>query len=177
MSCPHTSAQNGKAERIIRSINNVVRSLLIQVSIHPHFWATALRTTTHLLNILPTKTLALSTPHFALFGKPPSYEHLRVFGCTCYPNLSAQPHTNSPLAPPFVFSLGTALTTRATFVSIVIPTASSFRATWSLTKPHFPFLRILLHPRVRHLIFWMIQLIRLQLLLDCHPFPFFQVPL
>jgi hypothetical protein len=30
---------------------------------------------------------------------------------------------------------------------------------------------------VRHLIFWMIQLIRLQLLLDCHPFPFFQVPL
>ena len=28
MSCPYTSPQNGKAERIIRSINNVVRSLL-----------------------------------------------------------------------------------------------------------------------------------------------------
>ena len=28
MSCPYTSPQNGKVERIIRSINNVVRSLL-----------------------------------------------------------------------------------------------------------------------------------------------------
>lgn len=44
---------------------------------------------THLLNILPTKTLSFSTPHFALFGVQPSYEHLRVFGCKCYPNLSA----------------------------------------------------------------------------------------
>jgi len=35
MSCPHTSPQNGKAERIIRSINNVVRSLLFQASIPP----------------------------------------------------------------------------------------------------------------------------------------------
>uniref|UniRef100_A0A0A9BH25 Integrase catalytic domain-containing protein n=1 Tax=Arundo donax TaxID=35708 RepID=A0A0A9BH25_ARUDO len=28
MSCPYTSPQNGKAERIIRTTNNVVRSLL-----------------------------------------------------------------------------------------------------------------------------------------------------
>jgi hypothetical protein len=28
MSCPYTSPQNGKAERIIRSINNVIRTLL-----------------------------------------------------------------------------------------------------------------------------------------------------
>jgi hypothetical protein len=31
MSCPYTSPQNGKAERIIRSVNNVIRTLLIQV--------------------------------------------------------------------------------------------------------------------------------------------------
>jgi len=30
MSCPYTSPQNGKAECIIRSINNMVRSLLFQ---------------------------------------------------------------------------------------------------------------------------------------------------
>jgi hypothetical protein len=89
MSCPYTSAQNGKAERIIRTINNVVRSLLFHASIPPIFWAAALGMATHLLNILPTKTLSFSTPHFALFGAPPTYEHLRVFGCTCYPNLSA----------------------------------------------------------------------------------------
>jgi IS30 family transposase len=38
MSCPYTSAQNGKAERIIRSINNVVRSLLFHASVRPSFW-------------------------------------------------------------------------------------------------------------------------------------------
>jgi hypothetical protein len=33
MSCPYTSPQNGKAERIIRSVNNVIRTLLIQASL------------------------------------------------------------------------------------------------------------------------------------------------
>jgi hypothetical protein len=89
MSCPYTSSQNGKAERIIRTTNNTIRSLLFQASIPPTFWVEALHTATLLLNILPTKTLHFSTPHFALFKTVPSYEHLRVFGCTCYPNLSA----------------------------------------------------------------------------------------
>nr|CAB3503089.1 unnamed protein product [Digitaria exilis] len=82
MSCPYTSSQNGKAERIIRSINNVA-------SMPPSYWVEALSTATLLLNILPTKTLAFATPHLALFGTPATYDHLWVFGCKCYPNLSA----------------------------------------------------------------------------------------
>jgi hypothetical protein len=89
MSCPYTSSRTGKAERIIRTTNNTIRSLLFQANIPPTFWVEALHTATLLLNILPTKTLHFSTPHFALFKTVPSYEHLRVFGCTCYPNLSA----------------------------------------------------------------------------------------
>ena len=89
MSCPYTSPQNGRAERIIRTINNVVRSLLFQASMPPSYWVEGLHTATHLLNILPTKTLASSTPHLALSGAAPSYDHLRVFGCACYPNLSS----------------------------------------------------------------------------------------
>jgi hypothetical protein len=89
MSCPCTSPQNGKAERIIGTTNNTIRSILFQASIPPTFWVEALHTTTLLLNILHTKTLHFSTPHFSLFKTVPSYEHLRVFGCTCYPNLSA----------------------------------------------------------------------------------------
>jgi hypothetical protein len=54
MSCPYTSAHNGKAERMIRTINNVVRSLLFQASVPPRFWAAALSTATYLLNIIPT---------------------------------------------------------------------------------------------------------------------------
>jgi len=89
MSCPYTSPQNGKAERIIRTVNNTVRSLLFQGSVPPRCWAVTLTTATYLLNILPTKTLNFSTPHLTLFGTPPSYDHLSVFGCKCYPNLSA----------------------------------------------------------------------------------------
>jgi hypothetical protein len=55
MSCPYTSAQNGKAERIIRSINNAVRSLIFHASVPLAFWAAALGTVTYLINILPPK--------------------------------------------------------------------------------------------------------------------------
>jgi hypothetical protein len=37
------------------------------------------------------------TPHFALHGTTPTYDHLRVFGCACYPNTSATaPHKLFP---------------------------------------------------------------------------------
>jgi hypothetical protein len=104
MSCPYTSPQNGKAECIIRSINNVVRSLLFQVSMPPSYWVEALSTATGLLNILLTKTLAFSMPHLALHDTPPVYDHLRVFGCKCYPNLSATtPHKLAPRSALCVF--------------------------------------------------------------------------
>jgi hypothetical protein len=32
----------------------------------------------------------MTSPYFALHGVTPSYEHLRVFSCACYPNLSAK---------------------------------------------------------------------------------------
>ena len=97
LSCPHTSQQNGKAERVIRSINNIMRTLLFQASMPPAYWAESLRTATYLFNLHPTKTLQNRTPHQALFGTPPSYAHLRVFGCRCYPNLSAtMPHKLAP---------------------------------------------------------------------------------
>lgn len=84
-SCPYTSAQNGKAERKIRSINNIVRTLLTHASLPLSFWHHALDMATYLLNILPSKTKNNSTPTFLLYGKHPVYSHLRIFGCLCYP--------------------------------------------------------------------------------------------
>ncbi|WVZ79627.1 hypothetical protein U9M48_027185, partial [Paspalum notatum var. saurae] len=79
MSCPYTSPQNGKAERMIRSINNIIRSLLFQASLPPCYWVEGLHNATYLRNLLPSKTLNLTTTHFALFDSHPSYEHLRVY--------------------------------------------------------------------------------------------------
>ena len=70
----------------------------------PSYWVEALSIVTILLNILPTKTLQFSTPHLALFGKPPAYDHLRVFGCKYYPNMSATaPHKLAPRSVMCVF--------------------------------------------------------------------------
>jgi hypothetical protein len=104
MSCPYTSPQNGKVERIIRSVNNVIRTLLIQAFLPGRYWAEGLHTTTYLLNRLPTMAIQAACPHLALFGSAPSYEHLRVFGCTCYPNTTATaPHKLSPRSTRCVF--------------------------------------------------------------------------
>jgi histone deacetylase 1/2 len=42
---------------------------------------------TYLHNIFPNKKLALQLPTKILYQKDPSYSHLRVFGCLCYPLL------------------------------------------------------------------------------------------
>jgi hypothetical protein len=104
MSCPYTSPQNGKVKRIIRTINNVIRTLLIQASLPGRYWAKGLHTVVYLLNRLPTKTMSDVCPHVALFGSAPSYEHLCVFGCACYPNIAATtPHKLTPRSTRCVF--------------------------------------------------------------------------
>jgi hypothetical protein len=104
MSYPYTSPQNGKAERIIRSINNVIRTLLIQASLLGRYWVEGLHTATYMLNHLPTMAIQATCPHLAMFGSAPSYEHLHVFGCTCYPNtIATVSHKLSPRSTRCVF--------------------------------------------------------------------------
>lgn len=87
-SCPHTSQQNGKSGRMIRTINNAIRALLFQAQLKPSYWAEALHVVAHLLNILPSSSIDHKTPFTVLFNKNPTYDHLRVFGCLCFPNLN-----------------------------------------------------------------------------------------
>lgn len=47
-SCPYTSEQNGKFERMIRTINNTFRTLLFQARLPPPFWTEALLFQAHL---------------------------------------------------------------------------------------------------------------------------------
>jgi hypothetical protein len=104
ISCPYTSPQNGKVDRIIRSVNNVIRTLLIQASLPERYWAKGLHTATYMLNRLPTMTIQAVCAHLALFGSAPSYEHLRVFDCTCYTNTTATaPHKLSQRSTRCVF--------------------------------------------------------------------------
>ena len=116
MSCPYTSPQNGKAERMIRTTNDVVRTLLIQASLPPRFRAESLHTATYLLNRLLSTASPAPTPHHALFGTPPRYDHL----LTPPPLLL----TNWRPAQLVVCSLVTPLTTRGTD-ALISPLAAS----------------------------------------------------
>ncbi|KAJ9558152.1 hypothetical protein OSB04_012766 [Centaurea solstitialis] len=103
-SCPYTSPQNGKAERTIRTINNTLRTSLIQASLPPTFWVEALLSSVHTFNLLPSTTIQYKTPFEVLFGFFPTYTHLRVFGCLCYPNTSpTSPHKLAPRSSACVY--------------------------------------------------------------------------
>ncbi|XP_019100085.1 PREDICTED: uncharacterized protein LOC104779870 isoform X1 [Camelina sativa] len=103
-SCPHTSQQNGKAERMLRTINNLIRSLLIHAHMPLGYWVEALHTATHILNLLPSAAINNEVPFTRLFNKTPRYDHLRVFGSLCYPNLLATSvHKLAPRSTACVF--------------------------------------------------------------------------
>nr|CAE05417.1 OSJNBa0035I04.5 [Oryza sativa Japonica Group]CAE05956.3 OSJNBb0088C09.15 [Oryza sativa Japonica Group] len=104
LSCPYTSPQNGKAERMIRTLNNSIRTLLLQASMPPSYWAEGLATATYLLNRRPSSSVNNSIPFQLLHRKIPNYSMLRVFGCLCYPNLSATAaHKLAPYSAACVF--------------------------------------------------------------------------
>ncbi|KAL8150670.1 hypothetical protein V2J09_020478 [Rumex salicifolius] len=103
-SCPHSSPQNGKAERMIRTITNAIRTLLFHGRLPAKFWVEALNTATHLINLLPSSTQHMLTPHESLYKTPPTYTHLRTFGFLCYPNLTTTTkHKLEPRSTPCIF--------------------------------------------------------------------------
>jgi hypothetical protein len=63
--------------------------MLVHSAAPTAFWAEALATATHLVNRRRCRATGQVTPFELLFGVPPDYSELRVFGCLCYPNLSA----------------------------------------------------------------------------------------
>ncbi|XP_071700417.1 uncharacterized protein [Rutidosis leptorrhynchoides] len=103
-SCPYTSSQNGKAERKIRAINNIIRTILSQSGVPSNFWPHALQHATYLLNILLNKLLKNLSPTQLLYHRIPTYDHLRVFGCLCYPLIpSTKINKLQPRSTPCVF--------------------------------------------------------------------------
>ncbi|PKU79142.1 Retrovirus-related Pol polyprotein from transposon TNT 1-94 [Dendrobium catenatum] len=85
VSCPYTPEQNGTAERKHRHIITTTRALLHTASLPMSFWLDAAITATHLINRMPSFTTDNITPLKRMFNISPSYEHLKVFGCQCFP--------------------------------------------------------------------------------------------
>ena len=82
---PKTPEQNGVAERMNRTLVEMTRSMLSDMS--RVFWAEALSTAVYLRNRSPTSALKGKTPFEAREGKKPNVSHLKSFGCTCYAHI------------------------------------------------------------------------------------------
>ena len=58
-----------------------------------HFWGNAISTAIYLINRQPSSKLSGKCPGQVLFGISPRYDHLRVYGCTCYVLLAPRERT------------------------------------------------------------------------------------
>ncbi|GKB27636.1 ribonuclease H-like domain-containing protein [Tanacetum coccineum] len=92
-SCPRTSQQNGKSERMIRTINNVVRSLLFQA--HDN-----LDTSPIVLRLLTTPTSPQQTPPQTTPQATPQTTPLTPLLTPSPLNTTLPPNTSSPPPPP-----------------------------------------------------------------------------
>ncbi|KAG5547671.1 hypothetical protein RHGRI_013386 [Rhododendron griersonianum] len=68
-----------------------------------HFWGECVTTAVYLINRLPTRLLSNITPFERLYGHPPTYDHLRVFGSLCYATIVKPVSKFAPCARRCVF--------------------------------------------------------------------------
>ena len=81
----YTPQQNGVAERMNRTLINLVRSMLHHKDIGKEFWAEALDTAVYVRNRVTSRGLPPNTtPHHLWHDEKPDISHLRVFGSKCW---------------------------------------------------------------------------------------------
>jgi hypothetical protein len=76
-----TPQLNGKAERANRTVPNGARTVLFAANLPKKLWAKAIGSVLHARNRTHLDATTGITPYEAFFGRKPSLETVRVFGC------------------------------------------------------------------------------------------------
>ena len=84
LTIPETPQQNGKAERMNRTLVESARSMLMQSGLPTMFWAEAISAASYLRNRIPTASINDMTPYEAWYDRKPDLSNARVFGCVAY---------------------------------------------------------------------------------------------
>ncbi|MCO5613209.1 hypothetical protein L7F22_067485 [Adiantum nelumboides] len=82
---PYTPQQNGVSERKNHTLVSAARAMLLTAGLSKPYWEEAVATAGYLQNQIPHAIDPQFTPYYHWFGKIPTLEHLRVFGCSAYP--------------------------------------------------------------------------------------------
>ncbi|KAJ9516148.1 hypothetical protein QJQ45_024573 [Haematococcus lacustris] len=91
-SAPYCPEQNGKAERLNRTIMQATRSMLLSAQLPPGFWVDAALKANYVRNLLPITGQPV-TPWEAFYRRKPNLSALRVFGATAWVYVT-QPNRN-----------------------------------------------------------------------------------
>ncbi|KAG4039410.1 hypothetical protein PC123_g25040 [Phytophthora cactorum] len=81
---PYAHQINGTAERAIRTIVTIGRSMLRHAKLDKCFWDEAAMTAIYVKNRLPSPKIEHKTPFDIVYKSKPSVKHMRVFGCRMY---------------------------------------------------------------------------------------------
>jgi hypothetical protein len=100
-SAPYTPEENGKAERINRTILDKTRSLIYQSNIPKKYWNLALQSAVYLYNRTPNYRDI--TPFESRYGSKPNLANIRIFGSLVYRRnpLNIQISKLAPRSSPF----------------------------------------------------------------------------
>ena len=93
-SAPHIHQQNGRAERIIRTLMDKGEAMRFDACIPQSWWEFSFEHAAHVYNRTPMKRLNWRTPYELLHGSKPDISHLRVFGCGAYVYLPPEVRKN-----------------------------------------------------------------------------------
>ena len=83
---PGTPSMTGIAELQNQTLQDMVRSMMDESSLHIRLWGEALKTAIYLLKRVPTKA-TIKIPYELWTGRKPSLKHLHIWGCSAQAGL------------------------------------------------------------------------------------------
>ena len=92
LTAPYTSAHNGRAERLHRTLLEKTRTMRLACNAPASLWDEFCATAAYLTALTPSSSLNGRTPFELWFGHVPSLSHLREIGCKAF----ALIHTHNP---------------------------------------------------------------------------------
>ena len=81
---PYSAQQNGVAERMNRTLIEMVRCMIHQNTTPLSFWGEALSTAVYIRNRVPSSAIEGKTPYELWFGNIPDISNLRIFWCDAF---------------------------------------------------------------------------------------------
>jgi transposase InsO family protein len=90
MTAPHSPSQNGVAERMNRTLEDLARAMRISADLPVFLWEQAVAHAAYVRNRAYTSAIKTETPYQRWYGRKPDVSHLREFGTPVWILLQGQ---------------------------------------------------------------------------------------